>query len=294
MTAVSLVQVLIGGLQTGGIYALIALSYYVILSATGILNFAQGEWMMLAAVFGVVLLNYGLPYPLAVAVSIAAATAVALAAERLVIRPLQARHASHGMLLLVLFAVLIVVRHTTAHLFGPQDHPLAGPLPEKAIIFGKGLFVLPQTFVVYGAVAGVFLAIWWFMRRTWSGRSLRVAAIDPMGAKLIGIDLGRVRLMAFGIGGLIAALTGWLYGPLFAANYAMGAAPGIKGFIALIIGGVGSPLGALVGGLGLGVLELAAARYASSLWSEAVSFLLLIIVLLLRPNGLVGIPATEP
>src|SRR6185312_14739446 len=97
--------------------------------------------------------------------------------------------------------------------------------------------------------------MWWFMRRTWLGRTLRVAAIDTVGAQLIGIDLGRVRLTAFFIGGLIAALTGWVYGPLFAASYAMGDAPGIKGFIALIIGGVGSPLGALVGGLGLGILE---------------------------------------
>ena len=288
MSAVALAQVLIGGLQTGGIYALMALSYYVILSATGILNFAQGEWMMLAAVFGVVLLGLGLPYFLVVLISIVAATAVALAAERLVIRPLQARHASHGMLLLVLFAVLIVVRHVTAHLFGPADHALPGPLPEEPLILGNGLFILPQSFVVLVAVAAVFLGVWWFMRRTWAGRSLRVAAIDPVGAQLIGIDLGRVRLMAFGIGGLIAALTGWLYGPLFAASYAMGNAPGIKGFIALIIGGVGSPLGALVGGLGLGLLELATARYASSLWSEAVSFLVLIAVLLFRPNGLVG------
>lgn len=288
MTAVSLAQVLIAGLQAGGIYALMALSYYVILSATGILNFAQGEWMMLAAVFGVVLIDLGVPYPLAVLLSIVAATAVALTAERLVIRPMQARHASHGMLLLVLFAVLIVVRHTTAHSFGPQDHALPGPLPEGALILGNSLFILPQTFVVYAALAVVFLLTWWFMRHTWAGRSLRVAAIDPIGAQLIGIDLGRVRLLAFGIGGLIAALTGWLYGPLFAASFSMGNAPGIKGFIALIIGGIGSPLGALVGGLGLGILELATARYASSLWSEAVSFLLLIAVLLVRPNGLVG------
>lgn len=288
MTAISLAQVLIGGLQTGGIYALIALSYYVILSATGILNFAQGEWMMLAAVFGVVLLNAGLPYGVAVLISIAAATVLALAAERLIIRPLQARRASPGMQLLVLFAVLIVVRHSTANLFGPQDYPLPGPLSDRPLILGHGLFIRPQTFVVYGAVVIVFAAMWWFMRRTWLGRTLRVAAIDTVGAQLIGIDLGRVRLTAFFIGGLIAALTGWVYGPLFAASYAMGDAPGIKGFIALIIGGVGSPLGALVGGLGLGILELATARYASSLWSEAVSFLVLIAVLLVRPNGLIA------
>jgi branched-chain amino acid transport system permease protein len=288
MTAISLAQVLIGGLQTGGIYALIALSYYVILSATGILNFAQGEWMMLAAVFGVVLLNAGLPYGVAVLISIAAATVLALAAERLIIRPLQARRASPGMQLLVLFAVLIVVRHSTANLFGPQDYPLPGPLSDRPLILGHGLFIRPQTFVVYGAVVIVFVAMWWFMRRTWLGRTLRVAAIDTVGAQLIGIDLGRVRLTAFFIGGLIAALTGWVYGPLFAASYAMGDAPGIKGFIALIIGGVGSPLGALVGGLGLAILELATARYASSLWSEAVSFLVLIAVLLVRPNGLIA------
>jgi len=294
MTAVSLAQVLIGGLQAGGIYALMGLSYYVILGATGILNFAQGEWMMLAAVFGVVLLGIGLPYPLAVTLSIAIATAVALLAERLVIRPLQARHASHGMLMLVLFAVLIVVRHLTLHPFGPAEHHLPGPLPERAIILGNGLFILPQTLVVYVAVAAVFLAVWWFMDRTWPGRSLRVAAIDPVGAQLIGIDLGRVRLIAFGLGGLIAALTGWLYGPLFAASYSIGNTLGIKGFIALIVGGVGSPLGALVGGLTLGILELGAARYASSLWSEAVSFLFLIAVLLVRPNGLVGRHGARP
>ncbi len=294
MSAVALAQVLIGGLQTGGIYALMALSYYVIISATGILHFAQGEWMMLAAVFGVVLLGLGLPYALVVVISILIATAVALSAERLVIRPLQARNASHGMLLLVLFAVLIVVRHITAHLFGPADHNLPGPLPDEPIIMGNGLFILPQTFVVLVTVIGVFLAVWWFMRWTWAGRSLRVAAINPLGAQLIGIDLGRVRLMAFGIGGLIAALTGWLYGPLFAASYAMGNAPGIKGFIALIIGGIGSPVGALIGGLSLGVLELATARYTSSLWSEAVSFLVLIAVLLLRPNGLVGPAEASP
>ena len=288
MTTVSIIQVLIAGIQTGSIYALIALGYYVILTATGILNFAQGEWMMLAAVLGVLLLEAGIPYWLAFLISISAATCFALMIERILIRPLHARHASAGMMLLVLFAVLIIVRHTIAHLFGPQDHPLSGPLPEHAFILGRGLFILPQTFVVVAAVIAIFTAMWWFTRWTWTGRSLHVASIDPIGAQLIGIDLGKVRLVAFGLGGLIAAVTGWLYGPLFAVSYGMGAAPGIKGFIALIIGGMGSPMGALVGGLTLGILELAAARYASSLWSEAVSFVALFAVLLIRPSGLVA------
>jgi branched-chain amino acid transport system permease protein len=294
MTTVSIIQVVIAGIQTGSIYALIALGYYVILTATGILNFAQGEWMMLAAVFGVLLLEMGFPYWAAVLISIGAATCVALLVERILIRPLHNRHASAGMMLLVLFAVLIVARHTTAHLFGPLDHPLPGPFPERALILGRGLFILPQTFVVVATVIAVFAAMWLFTRWTWTGRSLRVAAIDPIGAQMIGIDLGRIRLVAFGLGGLIAALTGWLYGPLFAVSYSMGAAPGIKGFIALIIGGMGSPLGALAGGLTLGLLELAAARYASSLWSEAVSFVVLIIVLLIRPSGLIAPQADRP
>lgn len=279
-------QVLLSGLQVGGIYALMALSYYVILSSTEILNFAQGEWMMMSAMMGLVLLRLGVPYPLAVALAILAATALALLSERLVIRRLERMQASLATMILALLGIMIVVRYSAGLIFGRQEAPLPGIIGEGVIRLTEDVFILSNWLAVYAVTAAVFGGVWLMMRFTWLGRSLRVAAIDPIGAALCGVDLGRVRLMAFGLGGLIAATVGWLYAPLYAAGYQIGVAPGIKGFIALFIGGLVSPMGSLVGGLALGIIEVGAARFMSSVYAEAASFVILMLVLFFRPNGI--------
>ncbi len=284
----SVVYVALFGLQVGCIYALLGLSYYVILSATGILNFAQGEWMMLSAVFGVSLINFALPYPLALVLSILFATALAVLSERLIIRPLQQRQANLDILILALFGIMIVLRYSTGLWFGREDQPLPGPAGSAPLVLGPGMFVLPQTLVIYASTAVAFAGYFHFVKRTWTGRSLRVAAIDPVGAQLSGVSLGQVRLVAFALGGGIAAAVGWLYAPLYAAGYFIGLVPGIKGFIVLILGGIGSPWGALIGGLALGVLELVTARYISSSYADGIAFVVLIAVLLVRPTGLVA------
>jgi branched-chain amino acid transport system permease protein len=284
----SLVQVLLSGLQIGCIYALMALSFYLILSATGILNFAQGEWMMLSGVLGVSLLALGTPYAIALVASVAGATAAALLSERLVIRPLQNRHAPEAVLLLALFGIMLVARYGTGAVHGRLDEPLPGPAGSQVFMIGADIFVFSQSLVIYGATALIFLAVGIFLRRTWLGRSLRVAAIDPIAASLVGVDLGRVRMVAFGLGGLVAALVAWLYAPLYAVGYLTGVIPGIKGFIALFVGGLASPLGALVGGLLLGVMEVAAARYLPSIYSEGIAFVLLMVILFVRPTGLIA------
>jgi branched-chain amino acid transport system permease protein len=289
MSIQSISYVLIAGLQVGSIYALLGLSYFVILRATNILNFAQGEWMMLAAVFGVALLAHRIPYPFAVLLSVAAAAGAAMLSEVLVIRPLQSRNAPLDILILALLAIMIVVRYGTGLWFGREEYPLPGPAGSAPLILGSGLFILPQTIVIYAATTLVFAAFWLFTQRTWFGRSFAVASIDPIGAQLCGVNLSHVRLAAFALGGLIAAIVGWLYGPLYAAGYFIGLVPGIKGFIAMIIGGLASPIGPLVGGLLLGLLEVAAARYLSSLYAEAIAFATLIAVLLVRPSGLVAV-----
>ena len=119
--------IVLSGLQVGCVYAMMALSYFVIINATGILNFAQGEWMMLSAIFGAVLLTAKLPYPLAIVVAIAAATALSLVAERLVIRPLQDRNADIHVLVVALLGILVVVRYGTGILFGREEVRLEGP-----------------------------------------------------------------------------------------------------------------------------------------------------------------------
>lgn len=288
MTLASLAQVMLSGLQIGSIYALLALSYFVIITATGILNFAQGEWMMVSGVLGVTLLGLGVPYPIAFCGGIMGAAALAIAAERLVIRPLQNRQASEAITLLALFGIMLVVRYGTGMIHGRLDEPLPGPAGTHVFRLGKSVFVFSQSLVIFGATAAIFLGVVLWLRLTWLGRSLRVTALDPLAAALVGVNLNTVRTAAFGLGGLIAALVAWLYAPLFAVGYLTGAIPGIKGFIALFVGGTASPLGPLVGGLLLGVMEVAAARYLPSIYAEGIAFALLMIILVLRPSGLIG------
>lgn len=280
--------ILLSGLQVGCVYAMMALSYFVIINATGILNFAQGEWMMLSAVFGAAMISAHLPYPIAVICAIGGAIAISLLAERLVIRPLQGRNADINTLVVALLGILVVVRYSTGLIFGREEVRLEGPLPAEPMILSDSLFILPQTLFVFGATATVFVGLWLFLHRTTFGRSFRIAAIDPLGAEIVGVDLGRVRFAAFAIGGLIAAILGWMYGPLHAAGYLMGEAPGVKGFIALIIGGLVSPLGALTGGLLLGLFEVATAYYIGSLYSEGIAFVMLMLFLFARPQGLIA------
>jgi branched-chain amino acid transport system permease protein len=284
----SLVQVLLSGLQIGCIYALMALSFYLILSATGILNFAQGEWMMVSGVLGLTLLGYGVPYPAAVVASVLGAAALALLSERLIIRPLQNRSAPQAITLLALFGIMLVVRYGTGLVHGRLEEPLPGPAGNHVFVLADSVFVFAQTLVVYGTTVAVFAGVVLFIRRTWLGRSLRAAALDPLAASLIGVDLNHVRMAAFGLGGLVAAIVAWLYAPLYAVGYLTGTIPGIKGFIALFVGGMASPFGALVGGLLLGVLEVAVSRYLPSIYSEGIAFVLLMLILFLRPSGLIA------
>jgi branched-chain amino acid transport system permease protein len=284
----SIAQILLSGVQIGSIYALMALSFYVILSATGILNFAQGEWMMISGVLGVTFLGLGFPHWLALAASVVGAAGLALLAERVIIRPLQKSRAPDAITLLALFGIMLVARYGTGIVHGRMDEPLPGPAGASVFVFGGSVYVFAQSLVIYGTTAAMFIAVALLLRFTWIGRSLRVAAIDPIGASLVGVDLSRVRMVAFGVGGLIAAIVGWLYAPLYAVGYLTGAIPGIKGFIALFVGGTVSPLGPLVGGLLLGILEVSASRYLPSIYSEGMAFVLLMLILFVRPRGLVS------
>ncbi len=288
MSFASLAQVVLSGLQVGSIYALMALSFYLVLSATGILNFAQGEWMMISGVLGATLLALGVPYALALVASVAGATVLAVACERLIISPLQNRHAPEAILLLALFGIMLVARYGTGLVHGRLEEPLPGPAGSHVFLLAGNVFVFAQSLVIYGATTVIFAGVGLFLHHTWIGRSLRVASIDPIAASLVGVDLGKARMVAFALGGVVAALVAWLYAPLYAVGYLTGVIPGIKGFIALFVGGTASPLGPLAGGLLLGVLEVAASRYLPSIYSEGIAFLLLLLILFVRPAGLIA------
>jgi branched-chain amino acid transport system permease protein len=283
-----LLLILISGLRTGCVYATVALSYYVIIRATRILNFSQGEWLMFAAVVGAALLGAGLPITIVPALSIALAAAGSVLTERLVIGPLQNRKAPEDVLVVALLGIMIVLRFGAGSIFGRLDAPLPSPAGNGALVIGDSLVFTSQTLFVFAGTAIVYAAYVLFTRMTWLGFCLQVTATDRLGAELCGMDPARVRLTAFAIAGAIAGLAGWFVGPLVAAGYMMGVLPGVKGFIALIIGGLASPFGGLVGGLVLGSIEGLSSYYLSSTYSEAIGFAFLLAVLAIRPHGLLA------
>src|SRR5258707_14233785 len=166
MSLISVVPVIVSGLQIGSIYALMALSFYIVLSATGILNFAQGEWMMIAGVLGLTLLSMGIPYPLALIGSLIGAVTLALLSERFIVRPLQARNASDAIILLSLFGLMLVARYGTGILHGRLELPLPGPAGDHVFMLGNDIFIFSQTLLIYGTTALIFAGMIAFLRGT--------------------------------------------------------------------------------------------------------------------------------
>ncbi len=283
----SAIAVVLAGIQVGAIYALVGLSYVVLVNATGILNFGQGEWLMVAAMIGLGLITYGAPYWVSVAGSLLGAVAIFLICERLVIRPLQNRNASLMIVITSLLGIMIIVRYGTGLIAGPLALPLRAPFGMDAIWLTENVYILTHSIFVYAVLLGTFFGVAALYRYTWLGRSLTLAAIDPIGAQLVGINPARVRFVAFALAGLISATVGWIYAPLYAASFTIGEVPGLKGFIAAVIGGLASPWGALAGGIVLGVVETGASRYLPGSFGEASALVVLMLILFLKPSGLV-------
>lgn len=289
----TIVQLLFASFQTGSIYALVALSYVVILNATGILNFAQGECLMLGAMAGVALLvGARLPYPVMFVAAIAVVALLSVLSERMVVRPLVRRGAPLIALILVLLGVMMVFRHATGLILGKRPQFAEAPFGLEPIKLTSSLLILPQTIFIYLTVALVFLAIWFFFERTRVGMMVKIVGIDAEAARLVGVNMELVTVLAFAAGGAIAAIGGLLMAPLSAASFYMGLTPGVKGFVAMVIGGVGSPVGALLGGIVLALVETLAASYLSSAYADGIAFLVLLLMLFFRPAGIMGSLAT--
>ena len=281
-------ELVVGATASGCIYALVALSYLLITRPTGVINFAVGEWSMVAAFGAFVLLSrLELPYPVGMALVVLAMLAVGWATERIAVRPLVERGAPALAPILALLGMLVVFRELVSVGFGPDPQPV----PPS---FGFGRLELGpvagsyQSFFIIAVTSAVFLAAWYFFERTLAGKSFEAVAIDRRAAALMGINLRRVTSLAFAVSAAVAALAGILVAPNVSAHYLMGLPLAIQGFTALVIGGVGRVEGALLGGLILAFAEQFTVRYAPVPPGLAmgVPLVLLIVFLLVRPTGL--------
>lgn len=280
-----LVQFLVSGLTVGAVYALVALGFTLIYNASEVVNFAQGEFVMLGGMVTVFAVAAGVPLLLAALLAIAVAVAAGLLLHRLAIEP--ARGASAVTLIIITIGAGIFLRGIAQIVFDKRFHQLPG-FSGDAPVPVLGAALLPQSFWVLGGAVVVFVGLWAFLERTLAGRAVLATAANRLAARLVGIDTSRVLALAFGVSAAIGAVAGILVTPITLTSYDVGTLLALKGFAAAMLGGMGNPFGAVVGGLLLGLLEALAAGYVSSGYKDAVAFLVILAVLFAMPRGLFG------
>jgi branched-chain amino acid transport system permease protein len=283
-------QFLFSGLTVGAIYALVALGFTLIYNASEVINFAQGEFVMLGGMVTFFAHAAGVPLPLAALLAIIVATAVGLALHQFAIEP--ARGASAVTLIIITIGASILLRGVAAIVFDKNFHslpPLAGG--EPWIIGGAAL--LPQSLIVLIGAGIIVVALWAFMTMTLIGKALVATAANRLAARLVGINTSALVGLAFAVSAAIGAIGGILMTPITLTSYDVGTLLALKGFAAAMLGGMGNPLGAVIGGLIVGLLEAFSAGYLSSPYKDAVAFLVILGVLFVMPHGLLGRAAIE-
>jgi branched-chain amino acid transport system permease protein len=281
-------ELAVAAAASGCVYGLIALAYLLMIRPTGIINFAVGEWAMVGAFGGYLLLSqYEWPYPLGVAAVVAFMLVVGWATERIAVRPLVEKGAPLLAPILALLGMLVVFREAISVSFSPDPHPVPFPFGLGHVQLGP-LGGSYQSFFIIVTTVVVFAGTWWFFERTVAGKSFEAVALHRRAAALMGINLSRVTALSFAAGAGVAGLAGVLVSPNISAHYLMGIPLAIQGFTALVIGGVGRVEGALLGGLLLAFAEQLTVRYAPipAGYAQGVPLVLLMLFLLVRPTGL--------
>jgi branched-chain amino acid transport system permease protein len=282
----SILQFLVSGVTVGATYGLTALGFTMIFNTTGILNFAQGEFVMLGGMLAVFSMSWGgLPLAAAVPVSVLLVTAIGVAVDRLTIRPMRGSAAMS--LVIVTIGVSILLRGGAMLLFGKDTHPLP-PFTEGPPIPLGGAALLPQTLWIVGIALAVVAAMKLFFDRTITGKAMLACACDRKAASLMGINVDVMVTLSFAFSAFVGALGGVILAPITLTSYDVGILLGVKGFASCILGGLGNPFGAVAGGLIIGVLESLGAGFLSSGYKDAIAFVILLALLFLRPSGLFG------
>ena len=288
--ASELLQFLFSGMTVGAMYALAALGYALIYNASHIVNFAQGEFIVLGAMTSAILVESGVALPLAITLAIALTVVAGAMTERLAIRP--AGGAPLVTLLIITLGVGLIIRGGIQVAFGKGNHGLPAFSGETPIHIG-GATLTPQSLWVLGVTAAVVAVLAWYFTRTLGGKAMLATSHNRLAAQLVGISTPRVLMASFALSGALGAIGGVITAPITFTSYDAGVVLGLKGFAAAALGGIGSGPGALVGGLLLGVIESLAAGYLSAAYKDVVAFVLILFVLMFMPRGLFGSKVTE-
>ena len=291
----TILQYIFAGIKIGSIYAMVALGFNIIYNTTGIINFAQGEFVMLGAMVCVTIYHSELPLPpapkllVAGVLAVLATTIMGIILERGAIYP--ARHSPVMSLIIITIGATIAIRGMALLLWGTRPRYLPAfstlELEDTTFRFG-GVIVKAQSFWIWGTVAVVLAGLAYFFERTILGKALRACAVNRWAAQLMGIAPSRMSLLSFSLAAALGAIGGFVLAPATRPTYDMGLMLGLKGFVAAIMGGMVSYPGAVLGGLILGVVENVGAGVAAAGYKDIIAFVILILVLLLRARAATG------
>jgi branched-chain amino acid transport system permease protein len=281
-----LVQYLFTGVTVGSIYAMVAVGFNIIYNVTEIINFAQGEFVMLGGLIMVFFTATAkLPLPLAFVLTVAAVTGVGVLMERFTINPL--KNASVLTMIIVTIAVSILFNGIAMFIWGKDPYifpPFSGGKP----LFVFGAAIQTQTLWVLFMTAVMVVLMTIFFKKTRYGKAMLACADNPEAARLVGIKVNTMILISFALSAAIGAVAGAVITPISLMEYDRGALLALKGFGAAVLGGLGSFYGAVVAGVFLGIVESMCAGLVSSGYKDAVALILLLLVLYVRPSGLFG------
>jgi branched-chain amino acid transport system permease protein len=281
-------QILVNGISVGCIYGLIGIGFCVIYNASGIVNFAQGAFVMLGGMGAWLLMaKTGMPLLLAGILATLIVAAFGVAVERVVVRPLWDRNATMFVMILATLAVQIVVDRATLLVVGdqPKSIPVFTDLPPIRV---GGVAISYQILWIVGVSALLILLLTQFFQRTLTGRAMRACAINREAAALQGIPVSRMVALSLALSAGLGAIAGFLVTPTQYTAYNVGTPFAISGFIAAIVGGFGRPLGAFLGGILLGVAQALAVVVFGSGMKNVAALSLLLMFLFVRPQGLLG------
>jgi branched-chain amino acid transport system permease protein len=283
------VNAVVTGLAIGSVYGLIALGYTLVFNATRVFNLAQGDLVMLGVLISFWVLDIQhWPELAALLLVLVAVPGVSLVEERFVVRPFLSRPSSNIGWFISTLAFSLVVETVVIILYGNRPpEPVPSPLSSHAIRFGS-ISLSPQLFVAILSIIVVTVLVELFYHRTWLGRAMRASADDREVAALRGISPILISRLAFLLGGVVAAIGGFVIAPVVFANVSIGLSYSLKGFIALAVGGFGSIRGALIGSWALGIAEQLFDLYANPQYEVVAGLVLLMLILAVRPTGIFG------
>jgi branched-subunit amino acid ABC-type transport system permease component len=283
-------QFIFAGLTTGAVYALAALGFTIIYNASGVINFAQGDFLMLGAMISAAMTQAHVPLLAALPAAALLTMIVGGLIQRFAIRP--AGNADVVSLIIITIGASLFIQGVVLIVMDRNQHSLPAFSGDHTLRVA-GAFVQPQALWVWGVVAVLVIAVALFFRTTLSGKAMLAVAFNRDAARLVGINVQKVLLISFCLSALLGGVAGIVAAPITTTNYEIGLMFGLKGFVAATLGGLGSGVGAVIGGLLVGLLEAFVAGYVSSAYKDVVPFVLIIFALLLMPQGLFGARLTE-